>query len=55
MLLIKPEPYVTDPGRTLPEEERDQVAEQITPIEKVKHRSCQRMTTNDGYRAKRRY
>lgn len=40
MLLRKPEPYRSDPGRVLPPEERVAVELTVTPIHEIKSRTC---------------
>lgn len=54
MLLVKPETYKPDMGRSLPAEEFVKAVRETTHITKIKNRSCQRETNNDLYRLGKR-
>lgn len=54
MQLEKPPLYQPDPGRSLTKEEREAVAETITPIKEIKSRTCKREGNNDIYRLGRK-
>ena len=50
MKLIKPEPYHYDKGRSLAPEEIAQVAEEVTPLEEIRVRTCKLLGKGDRHR-----
>ena len=54
MLLVKPEIYKQDPGRSLPPDEFIQAAREGTPILEIKRKYCAANCDNAKYRPGRR-
>lgn len=50
MQLLKPEPYVSDPGRSLPPEEFEQAAKEITPLSEIRAKTCKLLGKGDRHR-----
>ena len=50
MQLSKPEPYVSDPGRSLPPDEFVKAVREATPLDKIRSRTCKREDTNCKWR-----
>jgi len=50
MLLVKPETYKQDPGRSLPPDEFIQAVRDATPILEIKRKYCAAQGDNSRYR-----
>lgn len=54
MQLVKPEEYKPDPGHSLAPDEFVKAVREVTPISKIKSKSCKREDTNDRWRLGRK-